>query len=112
MKPNKKNNLRRRGFFKTLAAGTVGTALLPGTIAASPSQDQSQNEKPKTNVEDLKKYPRNDQSMPGQFPAKVVQVNHPDSMTDSGPDKEIASQMVREGMLALTGEKTIKKAWR
>ena len=108
MDPGKNQNRRR--FFKTLAAGSVGTTLLPGVLSAStPDQEK---EKPRTNIQDLKKFPRTGASMPGKYPGKVIQVDHGKSMTENGPDPSIAYQMVKEGMQNLTGEKNLKKAWR
>jgi uncharacterized protein (DUF362 family) len=67
--------------------------------------------KPKTNIEDALKYSRNENSMPGKYPAKVVQVNHESCTSENKIIYQAAYQMVEKGMLALTGEKNIKDAW-
>lgn len=67
--------------------------------------------KPKTNIEDALKYARNDNSMPGKFPGKVVQVNHESCTADNKIIYQAAYDMVEKGMLSLTGEKNIKNAW-
>jgi len=67
--------------------------------------------KPKTNIEDALKYTRNDNSMPGKFPGKVVQVNHESCTADNKIIYQAAYDMVEKGMLSLTGEKNIKNAW-
>jgi hypothetical protein len=66
----------------------------------------------KTNIKDLEKYPRNENSMPGKYPGKVVKVYHENCMADNKPDLKAAKKMQNEGMLRLTGKKNIKKAWR
>lgn len=67
--------------------------------------------KPKTNIEDALKYARNENSMPGKYPAKVVQLNHDNCTSENKIIYQAAYDMVEKGMLALTGEKNIKDAW-
>ncbi len=67
--------------------------------------------KPKTNIEDALKYARNENSMPGKYPAKVVQVNHDNCTSENKIIYQAAYDMVENGMLSLTGEKNIKAAW-
>lgn len=67
--------------------------------------------KPKTNIEDALKYDRNDNSMPGKYPGKVVQVNHESCISENKIIYEAAYDMVEKGMLSLTGEKNIKNSW-
>jgi len=67
--------------------------------------------KPKTNIEDALKYARNDNSMPGKYPGKVVQVNHESCTADNKIIYQAAYDMVEKGMLSLTGEGNIKNAW-
>ncbi|MBS3944497.1 MAG: DUF362 domain-containing protein [Melioribacter sp.] len=68
--------------------------------------------KPKTNIEDALKYARNENSMPGKYPGKVVQVNHESCTSENKIIYQAAYDMVENGMLSLTGEKNIKAAWR
>ena len=107
-----KKNVARRTFFKTLAAGGMGTAFLPHIAAESASGVQEPEGKPKTNIEDSRKYPRNEWSMPGRYPGEVVRINHEHCIKENAPDPEVVYKMVHDGMLALTGQKNIKKAWR
>ena len=112
MKSKKSNSGSRRGFFKTLAAGSVGAILIPESVkAGSPSTFQTE-EKPETNIKDLEKYPRNENSSPGKYPGKVVKVYNENCMTDNKPELTAAREMLKEGMLNLTGKKNIKKAWK
>lgn len=75
------------------------------------AQSQPAPEKPKTNIEDALKYPRTKFSMPGLFPAKVVQVNSEKSVADNKIVAQAAYDMLAKGMLDLTGEISLKKAW-
>ena len=99
----------RRRFFKVLGTGSLVMAGAP--IAAAPS-GIAQDTKPKTNIEDAAKVPRNANSLPGKYPGRVVRVNNEDSVIDNKIVDEEAFKMLSEGMLTLTGEKRIKKAWR
>ena len=102
----------RRNFFKLLATGTVGAAVTPSAFAGQLRMADQQPEKPDTNIDDLKKYPRNENSMPGAYPASVVQVNHKGSVVDNQPVYQAAYDMIKKGMLELTGKRNLKKAWR
>ena len=108
--PSKK--LARRSFVKTLTAGGMGTAILPHVAAASPSGYQEPEGKPKTNIAEALKYPRNEFSMPGKYPGKVIRINHSACLKENKPDMEVVHRMIHDGMLELTGQKNIKKAWR
>ena len=104
--------LNRREFFHLSAAGAAGLALCGGLSA----QDKSAEHKPKpaaqikTNISDLLK-PRTKDSMPGKFPGKVVQVDTGEAASDQGFDKAKINKAVEMGLLELTGEKDINKAW-
>jgi hypothetical protein len=50
--------------------------------------------------------------MPGPFRGKVVEVAHPGSVVDGTANREAVREMVRRGMLGLTGEKDTASAWR
>ena len=102
----------RRGFFKTLAAGSVGAILIPESVKGIQPTDIQSIEKPETNIKDIKKYPRNENSSPGKYPGKVVRVYNENCMMDNKPELTAAREMLKEGMLNLTGKKNIKKAWR
>ncbi len=112
MKSKKSKPGSRRGFFKTLAAGSVGAILIPESVKGIQPAGIQSDEKPKTNIEDVKKYPRNENSSPGKYPGMVVKVYNENCMTDNKPELTAAKEMLKEGMLNLTGKKNIKKAWR
>ncbi|MBX3009490.1 MAG: DUF362 domain-containing protein [Melioribacteraceae bacterium] len=68
-------------------------------------------EKPATNIKDALKYPRTENSMPGLFPAQVVQVNHENSISENKINYDAVYEMVSKGLLQLTNESSLKKAW-
>jgi uncharacterized protein (DUF362 family) len=104
--------LSRRSFFRTSAFIGLGAALSSWIPKFARAQDPVKPPKPATNIADALKYPRTEWSMPGKYPAKVVQVTHAACVVDRKPQQEAAREMVRSGMLALTGAGTITEAWR
>jgi hypothetical protein len=82
--------------------------IFPGN---SPAQTPATT-KPSTNINDVQRYPRNENSMPGKFPGKVIQVNHTNSVVDNKIVYEAAYEMIAKGMLALTGKQNLKDAWK
>lgn len=111
---DKKDKSGRRKFFKIAALGSLGASIMSpmmikSTVAKTISGD---DEKTKTNIDDALKYPRNENSIPGKYPGKVAQINNPKSVVDDNPQEEEAYKMLKEGMIALTGEKNLKKAWK
>lgn len=104
-----KTPFSRRRFFKVL--GTGGLVVASAPLAAAPDYNP-QDEKPLTNIKDADKVPRNENSMPGKYPGRVVQVDNPDSVVDNKIIDSEAYKMLEKGMLTLSGEKKIKKAWR
>ncbi len=112
MKNRKKKTVHRRNFFKTLTAGGIGAILIPESVKAASFPIKQENEKPKTNIGDAKKYPRNEHSMPGKYPAKVVRVDHDKCVIDDKLQADAAYEMLEKGMLELTGSKNLKKAWK
>ncbi len=111
---DKKYNSGRRNFFKLAALGGLGASImsplmLKSSIAGTISGD---DEITKTNIDDALKYPRNEKSIPGKYPGTVVKVNDPKSVLDDKPQEEEAYLMLKEGMLLLTGEKNLSKAWK
>ena len=67
--------------------------------------------KPATNINDAMKYKRNQNSMPGMFPAKVVQINNDKCITDNKIVYQAAYNMIAKGMKELTGTNNLKEAW-
>lgn len=78
-------------------------------MASAPSH--SQMGKPATNIADAAKTPRNDWSMPGLFPGKVIQVTNSNAVLNNEPVEEEAYKMIEKAMLELTDEVQIKSAW-
>ncbi|MFV0420072.1 MAG: DUF362 domain-containing protein [Dysgonomonas sp.] len=101
--------MKRRNFFRTVFAGGVGMVTAPIIKAAPPVLESK--EKPKTNIDTAKAAPRTATSMPGKYPGQVVKVNHANSIVDGKPSTNAAYDMLKEGMLKLTDEKDLKKAW-
>jgi len=120
VKVNKKNDfcrthkykaMQRRKFFRSLAVGGAGVALSP-IIKAAPAPSLTQNkEKPSTNIADAVAIPRNQHSMPGKYPGKVIKTEHSNCIIDGKPSEGAAYEMVKTCMLNLTGETDLKKAW-
>ena len=104
--------MKRRTFFKTVAAGGLSTVLTPVIKATPPETLKIAQDKPATNIADAMAIPRNKMSMPGIFPGSVVRVNHPACVVDGQPSEEAAYQMLKSSMLALTGQSSLEKAWR
>jgi len=103
--------VNRRRFFQTLSLGGLFTAFsfskASGVFAALPQQ----KDKPGTNIRDVLKYPRTPDSMPGKFPARVVQVYNPLAVKHDKIDPDIAGEMLRQALITLTGKKDINQAW-
>lgn len=104
--------MKRRDFFKIVSMGGVGLALNPVIKATELKPLFNPNEGPETNIADAIKIPRTKKSMPGLYPGKVVKVTDPNSVSDGKANEEVAYQMLKNAMLTLTGEKSLKKAWR
>ncbi|MDZ7743741.1 MAG: hypothetical protein U5Q03_18910 [Bacteroidota bacterium] len=106
-------NTGRRHFFKLAALGGLGASIMsPLSLRSSLAKMAGEEAKTKTNIDEALKHPRNENSMPGKYPGKVVKVFNPDSVVDDQPVEEEAYKMLANGMLLLTGEKKLKKAWR
>jgi hypothetical protein len=101
----------RRHFFRILTATGLGSILLPPEWSKLFSQDKK-SEKPATNIKDASKHPRTADSMPGKYPGKVVQVYHDKCIVKNKIDQSVSGEMVKAGMLNLTGSKDISEAWR
>lgn len=101
--------MKRRSFFRSIALGGAGVVFAP-VIKAAPSPD-SGNPKPVTNIADAVAIPRNENSMPGRYPGKVVKATHSTCVVDGNPSQKAANDMLSAGMLGLTGEKDLKAAW-
>jgi len=110
----KEYNESRRNFFRLAALGSLGAGILSPLVLrpSRPGTIDGDDEKTKTNIEDALKHPRNENSMPGKYPGKVVQISNPLSVVDDQPQEEEAYRMLKEGIMALTGATTLADAWR
>lgn len=71
----------------------------------------SQQSKPLTNINDAVKFERTENSMPGKYTGKVVEVNNQKCIDDNKIIYDEAYKMVAEGILSLTGADNLKDAW-
>lgn len=104
--------MKRRDFFKIVSLGGVSFALNPVIKASELTPLFNLQEGPETNIADAVKIPRTKNSMPGLYPGKVVKVTDPASVIDGKPQEDAAYEMLKAAMLSLTGERSLKKAWR
>lgn len=101
--------MKRRNFFRSIALGSVGAALTP--VAKATSLFPQQTQKPATNLEQARSIPRNERSMPGLYPGKVVKTNCATCIVDGKPSEAAAYRMLEAGMLELTGASDLRSAW-
>lgn len=81
-------------------------------IVVNNSSAQTAAVKPATNIKDALNNPRTENSMPGKFPGKVVQLTNIKSVVENKIVYDTAYEMVKNGMLSLTDAKSLKDAWR
>jgi hypothetical protein len=102
------NLFNRRDFLKIggLATAVVGSGLILGnpTAWANNKISSVQDKKPKTNIDDIMKIPRVENSLPGKFPGKVVEVFDNKAVVDDKFDKKVISKMFIKGLTKLTGK--------
>ena len=102
----------RRKFFRSISAGSLGL-LIPAwwMKAAGPFTSTLRDDAPATNIADASAIPRTGDSMPGKYPGKVVKVVRQGCVADGKPDAEAVYDMLKSGMLRLTGATNLKDAW-
>ena len=98
----------RRNFFKSLSSGSLGL-LIPSVVKAV--QSLRRDDTPATNIAEARTTPRTKDSMPGKYPGKVVKIVRPGCVTDRKPDSDMVYEMLKSGMLRLTGAANLKDAW-
>ena len=100
----------RRKFFKSISAGSLGLLMPASWIKAFtlPLRDDA----PATNIAEARAIPRTADSMPGKYPGKVVKVVRQGCVADGKPDAEAVYDMLKSGMLRLTGATNLEEAWR
>ncbi len=99
----------RRNFFRLLAAGSMGAGLSPA-MAAKPANITA-SEPTATNIADALKYPRNENSMPGRYPGRVVKIVDENSIVENKIKEDAVYEMLEAGMTNLTEETDISLAW-
>ena len=104
--------MKRRDFFRYLSIGGAGIAISPMVKAAERIPLFMADDKPATNIAEAFAIPRTKYSMPGLYPGRVVKVTDTLSVQDGLPSDQRAYNMIKAGMLKLTGEKSLKRAWR
>jgi Domain of unknown function (DUF362) len=103
----------RRNFLQKLGSVVIAGILLPSKwLSAAYLPSTGKQTKPATNIKDTLKYPRNKNSMPGQFPGRVVEVVHAACTSEGKPIQKALDEMLKKAMLELTGTKSINDAWR
>lgn len=104
--------MNRRNFFKIVSASGVAIAAAPVLKASESTSSLLPQDIPETNIKDAAKVSRTKNSMPGQYPGKVIVCHDEDSIHDDIPDENVAYKMLTSSMLALTGCRKINRAWR
>lgn len=110
----KVSSVNRRNFLRLAGAGAAAMAAAPVAQAAQSAftQTSQPQEKPATNIADALKIPRNENSMPGLFPGRVVVVKNTRSVSENSIVEKEVYDMIARSMIELTGEKKLRKAWR
>lgn len=109
---SKPAGLRRRSFIRNVTATGLAAAIFPVSGATEPDSVTIQQPEIKTNGKDALKYPRRETSMPGLYPGRVVHIHDEKSANNEVINGTAVEKMIMEGMLALTGEKRVRNAWR
>ncbi len=105
------NNIDRRDFLKLIGATGIGLAVSPMINRYSLARTKF-DDKPKTNIEDALRYPRNINSMPGKYPAKVVQVVDKNAVQDNIFNENMIDEMIKKGITNLSGKQDYLDCWR
>jgi hypothetical protein len=100
----------RRNFFRLVAAGSMGAGLSP--VMAANLADLTIDQPTATNIADALKYPREESSLPGKYPGRVVRISDEGSIIDNEIREDTVYEMLRAGITNLTGKTDISLAWR
>ena len=87
--------LSRRNLLRTAAVG-VGAGLLPRASSADV----------------VSSYPANKWGTPGLYPARVVKIQHSGSSVGFAYQAQPVQQMIRTGLMKLTGAANYVTGWR
>ncbi len=100
--------MQRRDFL-TLPSVAGAALAAPDQALAAPKQDGLPQYRVQT-----KYAPADQPGMPGPFPGRVIKVHNAQSIvpeTDA-VDAAAVAEMIKQGMLALTGDKDVRDSWR
>jgi hypothetical protein len=94
----------RRTFLKN--GSLVGAGLVLGTpyLWAQDKASEQKSSKPETNVKDILKIERTENSLPGKFPGKVVKVTDSNALVDNVYNAEVIQNMFEKGIQSLSGK--------
>ncbi|HES59903.1 MAG TPA: DUF362 domain-containing protein [Caldithrix sp.] len=97
-------DVNRRTFLKS--SSLVGAGIVLGTphLWAQDKTGEQKPSKPETNIKDILKIERTENSMPGKFPGKVVKVSDSRALVDNVYDAEVIQRMFEKGMQSLSGK--------
>jgi len=105
----------RRKFFASAAMVAAGAALAPRLIPQEKVQEQKPPAPPpaeiKTNIDEVRKIPKVEGSLPGKYPGKVVRMKTGANPVGQKIDGVRVRKEMSAGMAELTGEKNLGKAW-
>lgn len=96
--------VNRRTFLKS--GSLVGAGIVLGTphLWAQDKASEQKPSKPETNIKDILKIERTENSMPGKFPGKVVKVYDSNALVDNVYNAEIIQNMFEKGIQSLSGK--------
>jgi uncharacterized protein (DUF362 family) len=93
----------------------AGAALAPRLIPQEKVQEQKPPAPPpaeiKTNIDEVRKIPKVEGSLPGKYPGKVVRMKTGANPVGQKIDGVRVRKEMSAGMAELTGEKNLGKAW-
>jgi uncharacterized protein (DUF362 family) len=104
-------DVNRREFCRLLAAGGFAAAMTPLAPGTLLTQQNNTPPKPATNIRDALRHPRTALSLPGKFPARVVQVSDEASVENGKISLAAIDRMLGRSLLALTGAGNLQAAW-
>ncbi len=96
--------VNRRTFLKN--GSLVGAGLVMGTphLWAQDKASEQKSSKPETNVKDVLKIERTENSLPGKFPGKVVKVSDSNALVDNIYNAVVIQDMFEKGIQSLSGK--------
>lgn len=97
-------NMNRRSFLKGSSLAGAGLVLGTPHLWAQDKAGDRRPSKPETNIKDAIQIERTDNSLPGKFPGKVVQVSDAKALVDNVYNAEIIQQMFEKGIQSLSGK--------